>query len=96
MEQKILSVSSATPVVKLADAVFATLKDSEEIYLLAVGGYAVNQMVKALCIASGKFLQKGKRIAWNSFFEDIAGRKDDKVLTGIKTKVFFIDQSAKT
>jgi stage V sporulation protein SpoVS len=90
MESKILSVSSETPVVKLADAIFATLKDLDDIYLVAIGSYAVNQMTKALCIASGKFIQKGKQIAWYSYFEDIEGRKDDKTLTGIKTKVFFM------
>ena len=90
MDTKVLSVSSGTPVVKLADAIFATLKDTTELHIMAVGGYSINQMTKALCIASGKFLQKGKKIVWSSTFEDISGKKDDKTLTGIKTTVIFL------
>jgi stage V sporulation protein SpoVS len=87
---KSLSVSAGTSVVKLSDSIFANLKTGNDVELVAVGAYSVNQMNKALAIARGKFSQSGKNIAWYSYFSETPGKTDGKTLTGLCTRVIFV------
>jgi len=92
MDEKELTVSSSTNTIKLADSIYKTLLEGHRIVLTAAGHYAINQMTKALAIARGKLLQKGRSIVWYTYFEDAEGRETHEHITVMRTRI--VDQEA--
>lgn len=79
VEQVILRPSKSTNAKSLASAMARELEKNPEVIAQAIGVQAVNQTVKAICIAGGFLGQKGKSINVRCGFFDVhvADREDD-------------------
>lgn len=81
-----LRVSARTPTADLAAAISHALYDSKETRLRCIGAGAVNQAVKALCIAGGYVGQRGLSLATRPGFVTVD--IDDQERTAILFYVF--------
>ncbi len=84
VEQVILRPSKSTNAKSLASAISREMEKHGVVCAQAIGVQAVNQTVKAICIAGGFMGQKGSSINVRLGFVDVhvADREDD--ITGIK------------
>ena len=72
-----LRVAAGTQSSKAAGAIVKNLQEGKDVTLLAMGAGAVNQAVKAVCIARGMIAPHGKNLSTIPGFVDetIAGEK---------------------
>lgn len=76
-----LRVAAGSPAAKVAGAIVKYMEEGYEVSLLSMGAGAVNQAVKACCIARGMAAPKG----WNLQF--IPGFVDERVGDTAKTAI---------
>ena len=86
---QLLRVSSKSPPASVAGALTAGLKQDGAVELQSVGAAALNQAVKAICIARGFLAPEGKDVACVPAFADI--EIDGEVRTAIRTLVVMRD-----
>lgn len=79
----VLKVASGSPAPKVAGALVKYMQEGRVVSLLAMGAGAVNQAVKAICIARGMVGPQG----WNLSF--IPGFSDEMVGGVSKTAIRF-------
>ncbi|WP_394354076.1 stage V sporulation protein S [Flammeovirga agarivorans] len=77
-----IKVSTQTNVQRLAKSIEQGLRQQESVNLVSVGAGALNQKIKAVIEASGRFYTKGVKLSYNHSFTNVS---DGKV--AISTKV---------
>lgn len=85
-ETKQLRASGSTNTKKLAGSIISHIEEGSDVEIRAVGASAVNQMYKALAIASGKVATKGKSLLIRAGF-DSTSENDGKTVLIARTVV---------
>jgi stage V sporulation protein S len=65
-----LRIAAGTQASKAAGAIVRNLQEGHSVSLLAMGAGAVNQAVKAICIARGMAAPHGRNLSTTPGFED--------------------------
>jgi len=83
-EPIILRPSKTTVAKSLASAISRELEKNDVVCAQAIGVQAINQTVKAICIAGGFLGQKGKSINVRLGFIDVIVADRDDAITAVK------------
>lgn len=81
-------VSSTANIVELSDALYNYIFQNGVVGLsiTAGGPHAVNQMTKALILTRSRMSLRGKSLTWFSYFVDVPGDKDGKMMSLIQNR----------
>lgn len=83
MSNKIIKVSSRSPVPSLAGSIIISIESGEDVELRACGASAVSQMYKGIAAARGTLSSKGKDIFIKPGFGEVLEKNPN---TGVEEK----------
>lgn len=92
-QQEITMVKSSTPTKSLAVFIItsATKDKLDSIKIRGIGAGAINQMVKAVITAKSRLGEKGIKLVWDAYYQDVDSREgDDRKISAVEFAVTFI------